>query len=93
MNPSDYVNKTVIVGANYADGNDEVVEVRQFVGVVESADETSGIVIRLRNGEALELPPAFGAFQPAEPGDYTLTSTLEIVRDPDYLVVWTFRVS
>lgn len=91
MRREDYLEKTVLLGANYADRNDDIVERRQYVGVIEDVDEAEGISIRLRNGELLQLPPTFEAFQPAEPGEYTLQSTLEIIRDPDFLVVWTFR--
>lgn len=90
MKQEDYLNKTVLLGVNYANRNGDVVERRQYVGVIEAVDETEGIAIRLRNGELLELPPTFGALEPAEPGDYTLQSTLEIIRNPDFLAIWTF---
>lgn len=91
MNHDSYLNKTVLVGADFVDDNDEVVDRRQFVGVIEEVDEETGIRLRLRNGETLTLPPYLNALQPAQPGEYTLQSTLEIVRDPDFLAVWTIR--
>ena len=87
MKQEDYLDKTVLLGVNYANRDGGVVERRQYIGVIEAVDETEGIAIRLRNGEVFELPPAFGALEPAEPGEYTLQSTLEIVRNPDFLAI------
>ncbi|HRH19598.1 MAG TPA: hypothetical protein PLE81_03065 [Brevundimonas sp.] len=60
-------------------------------GEIEIADER-GVLIRLegeRSGEEYWLPPDFGAFQPAPPGDYRLRSTGITVRDPDFTSTWT----
>ncbi len=89
----EYLEKTVLVGADYLDENDEVVERRQFVGVIKEVDPEKGIRLQLRNGESVTLPPYLNALQPAEPGDYTLQSTLEIVRNPDFLAVWKLRAN
>lgn len=91
MSHAEYLEKTVLVGADYLDENDEVVERRQFVGVIKEIDEEKGILLQLRNGTTFLLPPFLNALQPAEPGDYTLQTTLEIVRDPDFLAVWRLR--
>ncbi len=91
MSHSDYLNKTVLIGASWVDAANEVVERRQVFGTIERIDDDEGIIIRLRNGELFTMPPYPNALQPAEPGDYTIHSTLEIIRDPDFLAVWTFR--
>ena len=90
MNSSDYLNKTVLIGASWVDAHNEVVERKQMFGTIEGVDD-QGIVVRLKNDTIFTLPPYPGALQPAEPGEYTIHSTLEIVNDPDFLTVWTFR--
>jgi len=35
------------------------------------------------------LPPDLRAFRKAEPGEYRLKSSDEVVVDPDYLASWT----
>ncbi|MFX0060574.1 MAG: hypothetical protein ACFFC7_00125 [Candidatus Hermodarchaeota archaeon] len=37
------------------------------------------------------LPPDLSAFQKAEPGDYRLRSTGEVVINPDFTVLWTVQ--
>jgi hypothetical protein len=41
--------------------------------------------------EEFTLPPILEAFEPAEPGEYRLRSTGEVVVDPDVLA--KFRIS
>ncbi|MGE3801135.1 MAG: hypothetical protein AB7H80_08960 [Candidatus Kapaibacterium sp.] len=90
MNRSDYLNKTVLIGASWVDSANEVVDRRQIFGEIEEIND-DGIQVRLRNGETFTMPPYLNALQPAEPGEYTVHSTLEIITDPDFLAVWTFR--
>ena len=90
MNHSDYLNKTVLIGASWVNANDEVVERKQLYGTIDRID-SDGIAVITRTGETIILPPYINALQPAEPGEYTLQETLEIIYDPDYLAVWTFR--
>jgi hypothetical protein len=84
------IGKTILIGAQWGDAErDEDVRIRQMFGTIERVDD-DGIHVRLRDDELFVLPPYPGALQQAEPGEYTLSTTLEIVHDPDYLVVWTF---
>ena len=85
-----YINQVVLVGASWVDEADRVVRQREFYGRIESVDLDRGIDLRLPDGELFTLPPYVGALQPAEPGEYTLRTTREVVRNPDYLVVWRF---
>jgi hypothetical protein len=80
----------VLVGVTVLDAKDEVVEQRQFHGVVEVADASSGIAVRRHDTSELEwLPPDLRAFSRAEPGEYRLRSTGEVLTDPDVLATWT----
>ena len=83
------VGKTVLVGKTVTHGEQEP-EHLQFCGAIESADEKRGLAVRRAdNGEIEWLPPDLRAFQLAEPGEYTLSGTGEVVLDPDYLSIWT----
>jgi hypothetical protein len=83
------IGKTVLVGKTYVRG-DEVVETVQFLGLVEAIAERTGFALRRADTSKLEwLPPDLRAFQPAEPGEYTLRGTGEIVEDPDFISTWT----
>jgi hypothetical protein len=83
------IGKTVLVGKTYVRG-DEVVETVQFHGLVEATDERTGFALRRADTGKLEwLPPDLRAFWPAEPGEYTLRGTGEIIEDPDFISTWT----
>ena len=89
MLPEELIGKTVLVGLTYVDFDGEVREQTQIHGEVVAADDVTGVVIRQPSGEDFTLPPALDAFEPAEPGEYTLRSTGEVVTDPDLLCSWT----
>lgn len=82
------IGKTVLVGKTYVRG-DEAVEQVQFHGLIEEVDERSGLALRRAdNGDLEWLPPDLRAYKPAEPGEYTLRSTGEVVDDPDFISTW-----
>ena len=88
-----YLNRVVIVGISWVDGEDRVVRQREFYGRIEGIDPERGIDLRLPDGELYTLPPYLSALQPADPGEYTLQSTREVIRDPDFLCVWRLQDS
>lgn len=90
MTHSDYLNRVVLVGASWVNEKDQVVRQREFYGTIESVDSGRGIDLRLPDGELFTLPPYTAALLPADPGEYTLRSTREVIQNPDYLVVWRF---
>jgi hypothetical protein len=81
--------KTVLVGLTYLTADGRVRDTEQLHGIVVSADEERGIEIRQPSGEIFLLPPAFDSFEPAEPGEYALRSSGEVISDPDLLCSWT----
>jgi hypothetical protein len=86
------VAKRVLIGINYCDNNDNLIEQKQVYGTIIKADATDGFAIRLegqKEGELFWLPPDIRAFQDAEPGEYRLRSTGEIIVDPDFIMYWT----
>jgi hypothetical protein len=89
VHAEEILGKTVLVGLTYVTAGGRVTEQTQLHGVVDFADEERGIGIRQASGEVFTLPPAFESFEPADPGEYTLRSTGEVVTDPDLLCSWT----
>jgi hypothetical protein len=79
----------VLVGITKVDRAGKVLERKQFHGHVVRATAREGVVVVNSAGEELNLPPDSRAFEVAEPGEYPLRSTGEVVVDPDYLATWT----
>jgi hypothetical protein len=86
--------KRVLVGLSTFDADGELVEREQVFGRVETVDADVGIRLALeghREGDAYVLPPDTRAFSRAQPGEYTLKTTGEVVSDPDFLVVYALQ--
>jgi hypothetical protein len=86
------IGKRVLVGITYQDRRGRVCDVEQIHGRIESVDPQAGVTVELagaKAGEKYTLPPELAAFQRAEPGEYRLRSTGEVVSDPDLVATWT----
>lgn len=84
--------KHVLVGITYVDQADHPTGTRQLHGHIVRIDPREGVVILVYGtSEEFALPPDFGAFQVASPGEYRLRSTGEVVRDPDFTCTWTLK--
>jgi hypothetical protein len=82
----DLLGKKVLVGLTYLDASGEVLEQIQYAGVVTAID--SYIEVSKNDGGVSRLPPDPTAFFPAEPGEYRLKKSGEIINDPDYLCTY-----
>jgi hypothetical protein len=80
--------KRVLVGITYVDVDQQPIERRQLHGRIVRIDLIDGIVLALPNGEEYTLPPDLDALRSAEPGEYELSESGEVVVDPDYTSVW-----
>ncbi len=72
----------------------EGLEQEQMFGVIKSANARDGFEVALqgsRNGEVYWLPPDVRNFFPAQPGEYRLRSTGEVVVNPDFTTTWTIQ--
>ena len=79
------VGKHVLVAKTIVQG-DDVVDQEQFHGVIEEASAKDGFALRRAdNGELEWLPPDLRAFERAQPGQYRLNTTGEVVVDLDLL--------
>lgn len=86
--PEKLLGKIMLVGITYyAEGDPEPIEQKQFWGEVTEVNDDL-IRIQRPNGETLTLPPDLRSTKRARPGEYTLHSTGETVKDPDFLVTW-----
>ena len=86
------IGATVVIGVTHRGINTETHE--QVFGIVRSADATYGFEIELdgsRCGDTYWLPPHIDSFVPAEPGEYRLRATGEIVVNPAFLATWTIE--
>lgn len=85
-----YIGKTILIGVSYLDHNENLIDQRQWHGVIEAFSNDKGIVTKLDNSDkTFCLPPDQTSIAKAEPGTYKLSSTGERIEDPDYLAVWT----
>jgi len=85
------IGKRILVGITIEDKRGQFKRHEQFHGQVVSASEEKGILLELqgtRIGETKWLPPATNYYEKASPGVYSLRSTGETVKDPDFTCTW-----
>lgn len=85
------VGKSVLVGITRHSAGDEFIGREQFFGLIESVDNVKGFCLRTTAGEIEWLPPVLNSFERAEPGEYRLKSTGELVEDPDFISTWVLN--
>lgn len=83
------VGQQLLVGITYVSADDEVVSQLEFAGLVREVDPL--VSIDRGSEEPFTLPPEAAAFDRAEPGEYRLRSTGEVVVDPGFITTWTVR--
>ena len=88
---ADLIGCTLLVGVTYFGADGELVRREQFWGVVESCDPATGIFLKQGGGDVRWLPPLTVAIEAADPGEYRLKETGEVVVDPDFIA--TFSVT
>jgi hypothetical protein len=89
------VGQYILVGITYVASDDKTATTHvQFHGKITKADE-NGIAVTCEGktwcGQTATLPPDLKAFRQANPGEYRLLSTGEVVKDPDLLTTWTIN--
>jgi hypothetical protein len=87
---ADLIGKVILIGVTYVDQEEQVLERKQWWGVIECASAREGIRVNLKNSyDPCVLPPDLQAIRRAAPGEYRLKDSNKIVRDPDFLATWT----
>jgi hypothetical protein len=79
----------VLAGVTTVDHAGNILERRQFHGMVVRASVAEGVIVADAEGLEHWLPLDRSAFRPADPGHYRLRSTGEVVVDPAWLTTWT----
>ncbi len=78
----------VLVGMTLVDHSGNVTERRQFHGRIVRATVEDGVTLVDGDGQEHWLPLDRDAYEPAEPGEYQLRSTGQVVRHPTWLTTW-----
>jgi hypothetical protein len=86
---AELVGTHVLVGVTEVDHAGTVLRQRQFHGRVLRASATEGVILLDPEGREHWVPLHRDAYEPAEPGEYRLRSTGEVVVDPTWLTTWT----
>ena len=84
-----FIGKHALVRLTYRNADGTVRNQIEIHGRITAVDKDV-VTMRLHGSdEEFTLPPALEAFHQAEPGEYRLRSTGEVVVDPDLLASWT----
>jgi len=78
----------VLVGLTMLDHAGRETERRQFFGKVVRASVEDGVTLVDSDGDEHWLPLDREAYEPAEPGEYELRSTGQVVLHPTWLTKW-----
>ena len=71
------------------DSNGNVLSQKQFHGNISRIELERGIFIEIaESGAEFAVPPDFSVIQVAEPGEYKLKETEEVVVNPDLIAIW-----
>lgn len=82
--------KRLLVGITRLRPDGEVESLEQFHGIIDRVNVDEGLVLQLPSGEERSLPPDLAALEIAEPGEYRLRCTGELIVDPDFTAMWTW---
>jgi hypothetical protein len=86
----DPIGKTVVIGLCYFDEAGRIVLQKQCHGRIRAVSK-AGVDVELSGGEMLLLPCAVAELQVAPPGEFTESSTGEVVSDPAFITMWNVR--
>lgn len=90
-NAGEFLGKVALLGITYRDHEDNLLEQKQWIGIITAFSQKEGVRIPLKDlNEPCCLPPDDRGIKKAPPGIYRLESTGEEVENPDYLISWTY---
>ena len=85
----EFIGKHLLAGITYFDLVGNVDSCVQIHGIIVRINEDEGIVVRVNNeGKEFKLPPYLPHLVRAQPGEYRLRATGEVVVNPDFAMVW-----
>ncbi|WP_025898206.1 hypothetical protein [Sneathiella glossodoripedis] len=85
------IGKHLLVGLTYFDREGEITERLQLHGKITAVGEETVWFMREDNGEEFSIPFDEEAIHPAEPGEYQMKDSDEIVVDPDFVSTWSIQ--
>ena len=87
------IGKHLLVGLSYLNADGTVLRKSQIHGRITSVDK--GILTMRLHGSDKDftLPLDLNSIEPADPGEYRLRSTGEVVVNPDLLSSWTITAA
>jgi hypothetical protein len=84
------IGKHLLVGLTHRSLDDQVMSIEQFHGIIDRVNLQEGLVLNLYGtGKERSLPPDLSRLERADPGQYRLKTTGEVVADPDFTLMWT----
>jgi hypothetical protein len=87
------IGKYALVGITQLAADGKTVKSKdQYHGTIQSADQDGGFELACEGkwaGRKMMLPPDLAAFFRAEPGEYRVKASSDVVIDPDVLASWS----
>jgi hypothetical protein len=84
------IGKHLLVGLTHRGLDDQVASIEQFHGIIDRVNLQEGLVVKLYGtGEERSLPLDLSGLEKADPGQYRLKTTGEVVANPDFTLMWT----
>jgi len=86
------IGKYILVGIAHCDSSGSVKSREQIHGIVERVNLKEGVVIKLKgSNQERAVPLKLADLKMAQPGEYRLKETDEVVEDPDYTLKVSFE--
>ena len=83
------IDKILLVGITLLDDQGELLEQIQVYGPIIKIDSDGIVISRNGTGSNFIVPPDFNNITEAQPGEYKLSTTGEVVVNPDFISSWT----
>jgi hypothetical protein len=86
-----YLGQTVLAGITtiqVTSGQVQLIGQQQIFGTIKRINFTDGVVLQLANAEEFKLPPDLTLLQLAQPGEYELQASGEVVKNPKFITQW-----
>lgn len=83
------IDKILLIGITILNSSDELIAQIQVFGPIIEVNSNGIIILRNQTQSKFSIPADFENISLANPGEYKLRSTGEIVIDPDFISSWT----
>ena len=90
---SKLIGKHLLIGITVLDEKDKHYKYIQVHGEITRVTDKAVVIFRKDTKTEFQIPPALDNIFPAEPGEYHLQKTNEVVVNPDFTSAWTIYSS